>query len=123
MKLKNQLSILFICLIMGLGVSAQQAGRTITEKENGKTVTIKKGSSFSVLFKKECIGCRYSWEITLNDSAVTKFVKSSYANGPGPGMAGGAQDHRFHFKALKRGRSEIKLVNDDKTFSVTIVVK
>lgn len=124
MKLKNLLLLLFVCLVATTSVSAQKkmGWRTITEKENGKTITIKRGSAFAVLFKKECIGCQHSWEISYRDSLNIKFTSSTYANGPGEGMVGGSQDHTFHFKALKRSRSKLEFVNDDKNFRVTIVV-
>lgn len=124
MKVKHFLLMLFISF-SAISASAQKTmgWRTITEKENGKTISIKKGNAFAVLFKNECIGCQHVWETSYLDSTFVKFTTSSYAGGPGGDMVGGSQDHTFHFKAIKRGRTKLSFVNGDKKFQVTIVVK
>lgn len=124
MKAKHFMLVFFISLF-SIQVSAQttKVQRIITEKENGKTISIKKGNAFAVLFKNECIGCQYVWETSYLDSTFVKFTTSSYAGGPGGDMVGGSQDHTFHFKAVKRGRTKLSFVNGEKKFQVTIVVK
>ena len=51
---------------------------TINDSKPGKTITVKESQVFDVLFKDECIGCRFSWELAKHDSTSVKFVKESF---------------------------------------------
>lgn len=130
MKLKLCALFILIACFLSMNSSAQKkaaapvkASVTIKEPDNGKTIAVKKGRSFDVLFKKECVGCRYIWTITQIDSAAIKSISDSYSNKSCTNCTGGNQDHTFHFKALKAGSSSLAFTLGDKAFMVTVKVK
>ena len=123
--MKTTLCMLFIlfCCFCTLDGFAQKAGLTIKEASNGKTFNIKKGQTFDVLFKKECIGCQFVWIVVLATSEI-KLVSSTYSHKSCQNCTGGNQDHTFHFKAMKTGTVPLSFAEGDKHFfAVTIKVK
>lgn len=99
--------------------------RTLTAVDNGKTIALKNGEVFHVLFKNECIGCQYVWEIQQQDTGKIAFTGKSGTFDPNakPHQAGGQQDRTFHFKAKKPGTSVLSFKYFDNTYSVKLAVK
>jgi len=91
--------------------------------QNGKTINLKVGDRFDVVFLRECIGCAEVWRITNIDKEKIGQMESTYKNGPGPGKVGGSQDHIFHFTAKDKGVSTLTFVYFKDTRTITFDVK
>lgn len=94
---------------------------TLTEKDNGQTVSVKLNQPFQVLFKKECIGCRGIW--TLTESASINKVNEKWSNKSCTNCTGGNQDHAFVLKATKTGQTTLDFTYMDERYHVDLVVK
>lgn len=90
--------------------------------QNGKTINLKVGDRFDVVFLRECIGCAEVWRITNIDKEKIGQMESTYRNGPAPGMTGGSQDHIFHFSAKDKGLSTLTFVYFKDTRTITFEV-
>ncbi len=91
--------------------------------QNGKTINLKVGDRFDVVFLRECIGCAEVWRITNIDKEKINQMESTYKNGPAPGMMGGSQDHIFHFTAKDKGVSNLTFVYFKDTRTITFEVR
>jgi len=91
--------------------------------QNGKTINLKVGDRFDVVFLRECIGCAEVWRITTIDKEKIGQMESTYKNGPAPGKVGGSQDHIFHFSAKNKGVSTLTFVYFKDTRTITFDVK
>lgn len=91
--------------------------------QNGKTVNLKTGDRFDVVFLRECIGCAEVWRITNIENDKIGQMESTYKNGPAPGKVGGSRDHIFHFTAKEKGISTLTFVYFKDTRSITFEVK
>src|SRR4051812_22817137 len=90
--MKTKICALFI-ILFSFCITGFSQSITIKESDNGKTFTVKKGSTFNVLFKKECIGCATSWSPNSLDSTWVKQVSSTYSNHSCKNCVGGNHDH------------------------------
>jgi hypothetical protein len=91
--------------------------------QNGKTINLKVGDRFDVVFLRECIGCAEVWRITNIDKDKISQMESTYRNGPAAGVNGGSQDHIFHFTAKNTGVSTLTFVYFKDTRTITFDVK
>ncbi len=91
--------------------------------QNGKTINLKTGDRFDVVFLRECIGCAEVWRITNIDKEKISQMESTYKNGPAAGVNGGSQDHIFHFAAKDKGVSTLTFVYFKDTRTITFDVK
>ncbi len=91
--------------------------------QNGKTINLKTGDRFDVVFLRECIGCAEVWRITNIDKDKIGQMESTYKNGPASGVNGGSQDHIFHFMAKDKGISTLTFVYFKDTRTITFDVK
>jgi len=91
--------------------------------QNGKTINLKVGDRFDVVFLRECIGCAEVWRITNIDKEKIGQMESTYKNGPAAGVNGGSQDHIFHFSAKNTGVSTLTFVYFKDTRTITFDVK
>jgi len=91
--------------------------------QNGKTINLKIGDRFDVVFLRECIGCAEVWRITNIDKDKISQMESTYRNGPAAGVNGGSQDHIFHFSAKDKGVSVLTFVYFKDTRTITFDVK
>lgn len=91
--------------------------------QNGKTINLKTGDRFDVVFLRECIGCAEVWRITNIDKEKIVQMESTYKNGPASGVNGGSQDHIFHFMAKDKGISTLTFVYFKDTRTITFDVK
>jgi predicted secreted protein len=122
--------LVFIALFVGFTSVAQpkkgkktvkKAMITLTEKDNGQSVTVKLNQPFQVLFKKECIGCRGIW--TLTDNSAIKKVSEKWTNKSCTNCTGGNQDHTFVLKATKAGTTALEFTYMDEAYRVELNVK
>ena len=120
--MRTKICTLFI-IIFSICTTGLAQSITIKESDNGKTFSVKKGSTFNVLFKKECIGCATAWASNGLDSTWVKQVSSTYSNPSCKNCMGGNHDHTFKFKAMKAGTAALSFANGDKTFNVKVKVK
>jgi len=118
-------SALVLCILfISITTDAQKkkpAPLTLTEKNNGKTVKVRKNQSFRVLFKKECIGCAQSWKMA--DAAGVTIVDEKYSNPSCTNCTGGNQDHTFILKATKLGKTNLSFDYFDQNYHVILDVK
>jgi predicted secreted protein len=125
----KKIAIIMLLACFATSVSFAQKSKTavkaltIKEADNAKTIAVKKGQTFNVLFEKECRGCRGIWTLTKSDIAIVKSVKDSFSNPSCTNCAGGNQDHTFVFKALKAGKTSLEFNYMEKSFGVKIIVK
>lgn len=115
------------CTFFVLPANSQQkiAGSAIkiTQKDNGKTITLKVNKTFDITFAKECVGCRYVWETTQSDTSKIAFISNTYSKRSCTDCAGGYRDNTFRFRIKRAGKSTLSFSYFEKEFSVTIVGK
>ena len=99
------------------------AATKISEKDNGKTLRLKKYQLFDVTFEKECVGCAKVWQITKMDSLKIVYLSKTYTNRSCTDCTGGTHDNTFHFKVKKAGKSKLSFEYFDKKFAINIVAK
>jgi len=124
MKKMIQSALVLCILFISITTDAQKkkpAPLTLTEKNNGKTVKVRKNQSFRVLFKKECIGCAQSWKMA--DAAGVTIVDEKYSNPSCTNCTGGNQDHTFILKATKLGKTNLSFDYFDQNYHVILDVK
>lgn len=117
----------FACSFFGLPANSQQkiAGTAIkiTQKDNGKTISVKVNETFDITFTKECVGCRYVWETNKIDTSNIAFITNTYSNRSCTDCAGGYRDNTFHFRIKRAGKSTLSFSYFKKEFSVTVIGK
>lgn len=127
MKKILSLLLVFCAIIFSPSANSQQkkAGTRIkiTQKDNGKTITLKVKKTFDITFTKECVGCAQVWATTAIDTTKIAFLSNTCSNKSCTNCTGGSQDHTFHFKVKKAGNSTLSFSYFEDKFSVTIVGK
>jgi len=105
------LAILAALFIISVFAACSSSGEKVfSEKDNGKTVTLKAGNSFSVkLESNQTTG--YSWKLSeKTNSEIVSFLSSEYkASEKDKDMVGTGGFENFNFKAKSKGKTEIIL--------------
>ncbi len=117
--------LLAILLTVGGGLAAAQG--TYTDSDNGKTILVKGGDTFTVRLE-ENPSTGYSWNLTVGNGL--RLVKDRYVPGT-TSMIGSGGIHEWTIKAIGNGTSGIAGIykrpwepgsGGDKRFSMTIKV-
>jgi inhibitor of cysteine peptidase len=108
--------LLAIGLLSGWGLSGQAACHaeentmsviTLTEADQGKTVTVRPGQSVVVqLAENPTTGFR--WALAQGNEEIVTLRDSNYVMAPGAGIGGGGQ-RTFTFEARKPGSVQLQL--------------
>lgn len=128
-KMKHVFLALGLLMITVFGACAKggkrkdAAIRTLTSADNNKTVTLKKGAAFKVVFKEECIGCAKIWEITGQDKQKIALLREANANPSCTNCEGGSQDHIFYFKVKDTGQSTLSFQYFEDVYAVKLSAK
>ena len=129
-KLIKSAALLFLTVI---AISPLQAAElmTLTEAQNGKSVTIAKGASVVISLESNPT-TGYVWQVGKNDNAVLKLAGAP-AFEPGAKQMPGAPGHQlFKFEAVASGSDVIALdyvrpwekdLTPARKFSVVVTVK
>jgi predicted secreted protein len=109
---------------------AKGSGRTLSEKNDRSTVTLKRGETFAVRLAT-APGTGYSWQVTACDTALLERV-SEVTEAPPPARAGATSHKVLVFKARSAGAARLELVyrraweeedrSKQKTFRVDVVI-
>lgn len=104
--------------------------RTLSEKDDRSTVTLKRGEAVAVRLAT-VPGTGYSWQVTACDTVLLERV-SDVTEAPPPARAGATSHKVFLFKARSAGTTRLELVyrrvweedrSKQKTFRVDVVIK
>jgi predicted secreted protein len=112
-------------------VALARKHKTVTPASDGKTVTISKGGKLTISLKDNNPSTGYAWKFKTRPSrSILKFVSDRTASPPQtqPPTVGAPQPRTIVYKALKSGRTKIKLqyIGPDRTTvgdSLSITVK
>ncbi len=123
------LVVLALSFFLAVAQGAEEKGMTVTEKANGTTVKVARGSTLTIQLKGNPT-TGFGWSIDQNNKEELSPVgKPSYApDRVQPGIVGSGGKFVFKFKAAKAGTSELKLVyqrawEKDKPPAKTFTVK
>lgn len=94
----------------------------ITQKSGEIQQSASTGDYFTIALK-ECIGCRYVWEITEQDSNKISLEERTFRDKSCEDCAGGSLTRVFRFKCLEPGQSELVLGYFDDTLRVVVDVE
>ncbi len=132
--------VLYCVFAMGIVASAdepkspvKEPAKTLTEADNGKTVTVKVGDLVAISLKGNPT-TGYSWRTAeLDGKAVEQAGDPKYTTNPHPkGMVGVGGTFEFKFNAAKAGKTVVNLEyvrpwekgkKPVKTFTTTIEVE
>ncbi|MCE5332992.1 MAG: protease inhibitor I42 family protein [Desulfobacteraceae bacterium] len=131
----SRIVFLAIALLLPFSVfpaSAATMGPTVlTREDNGKEITLTKGSVFVVELGFSA-GTGFSWEIVHIDDKRLNLLDSGTKQAAKESLPGGPMLKSFHFKAVGTGRTALKFslyrswegpAKAAETFAVKITVK
>ena len=130
MKSKFQITLLAI-LLLAIVFSTAGCNSALTAKDNGTTVTVKTGDTFTIKLEGNP-STGYTWEAKDLDTSILEQVGEAEFSGGVPGMVGSGGNLTLTFKALQPGTTTLILVyhrpwetdvEPIDTFSVTVTVK
>jgi predicted secreted protein len=122
-----------ICALLAvaaLALPATAAAKliTVTEKDNGKTVSLAQGERLLIKLT-ECRPCGYHWDISgATGAPVLKRTSSRYVEAPGPAI-GGPGKRLIRYSTRRAGQTALKLVylspggDKAKTFRLKVKVR
>jgi inhibitor of cysteine peptidase len=112
-------------------LSALEAGKTVTDKDNGTAVHLKTGEMLEVrLGSNPSTG--FAWYIMKGSTTLLKLTSQSQAGPPNNGMVGQPVVQIFNFKAVDKGSDDLMLhyvrsweapKPDDKQFILHVTVE
>ncbi len=122
----------FVVIMLSLAVLLPACSRTITltDDDNGKEISLEKGSSFTVRLKAQ-LSTGYSWKIASYSEDVIS-TGESVVQTQKEDLVGGADFQVFTLEAKEQGRGEIvfhyvqpwkKDAAPHKTFSIAVTVE
>lgn len=94
----------------------------ITQKSGEIQQSAATGDYFQLALH-ECVGCRYVWEITEQDSNKISLEERTFRDKSCEDCAGGSLTRVFRFKCIETGQSELVLGYFDDTLRVVVDVE
>lgn len=130
--MKSKLLYTFLAVtLVSIILSTTGCSSALTGKDNGTTVTVKTGGTFTVKLEGNP-STGYTWEAKDLDTSILEQVGDATFSGGAPGVVGSPGNLTLTFKALQPGTTTLTLVyhrpwetdvDPIDTFSVTVIVK
>jgi inhibitor of cysteine peptidase len=89
-------------------VALRTNGVVATEKDNGKEITVPKGSTFAVSLEITS-GTGYAWNIAKDGAPLLKSIGKPQIEKPTDSMPGATQRQVFRFQASDSGSANLEL--------------
>lgn len=119
---------LLVAAVLALPATAAAKVITVTEKDNGKKISIAQGERLVVKLT-ECAPCGYHWTVSgATGAPVLKRTSNKYVNPPGPAI-GGPGKRVLTYRTKRAGKTTLKLVylspggTKAKTFRLLVTVR
>jgi inhibitor of cysteine peptidase len=133
MRTASLLALLFAAALIDAGAAqnADDKTTTLTEKDNGKKVQLKKGDALTLKLEMTA-GTGYTWLVAKNNSEQLSPQGKPTVVPAKKGVLGGKATQVFQFKADSPGASDLELhykrpfekdKEPAKTFKVTVEIK
>jgi inhibitor of cysteine peptidase len=125
------LAVLSFLVSRGATKGGEDKGTTLTEKDSGKKIELKKGDLLSLKLEMTA-GTGFTWVIAKNETAQLAPQGKPTVIPAKKGVVGGKATQVFQFKAAAEGTSDLELhyrrpfekdKEPAKTFKVTVEVK
>ena len=114
----------------GLHASAAQKVITVSERDQGRTITLARGTLLEVRLDS-APGTGYRWETAVQEPSPLRLIETRYVPLADDKRVGGQQTQLFRFEAAQAGEAELKLqyrrpwerdTPPVRTWSLTVVV-